>query len=294
MTSEIKGGLIGKAKTAPKDSPVSPSSLMKRTLAMKGMQELIVGALKDGAQSFCASLIELYGDDKYLQGCQPEDVAKEALKAAGLRLPISKQLGFCYIIPRRDHGVLKPGFQLGYKGYIQLAMRTGAYRFMNAGIVYEGELVKRDKLTGEVDLSGDKISDQVVGYFAYLETVNGFRHAEYWPVSRVQAHAKKYSDSYKKGAAIWTTNFDEMAQKTVLKSLISKWGIMSVEMEKALTADSDLVSAADQAAVEGNTPPIETTGQEVPTEEEKAPLSLEDSGESVPWELTGEEEKVNG
>lgn len=288
MSNEIKGGLIGQAKEqrAAAKRPPSPSELMKRTVNSEGMQDLLRGTLKDGAQAFGASLIELYGSDSYLQGCQPGDVAKEALKAAGLRLPVSKQLGFCYIIPRRDHGVLKPQFQLGYKGYIQLAMRTGAYKYINAGPVYEGEFKGRDKLSGDVDISGEAVSDKVVGYFAYLETVNGFKHCEYWTVQEVERHARRFSDSYKKGAAIWKDNFDAMAEKTVLKALISKWGIMSIEMETALKSDFDLAEAADKAAGEGadSLPVVETTGEVVePVEEPEVP-ALTDSGESAPWE----------
>lgn len=296
--NEIKGGMIARQqeqKAAAKgNKPVSPSELMKRTVNSQAIQELLKGTLKDGAQAFGASLIELYGSDGYLQGCNPGDVAKEALKAAGLRLPVSKQLGFCYIIPRKDHGVLKPNFQLGYKGYIQLAMRTGAYRYMNAGPVYEGELIKVDKLTGEVDLSGPIKSDTVVGYFAFLETLNGFRKTEYWSRERVEAHARRFSDSYKSGAAIWRNNFDEMAQKTVLKALISKWGIMSIEMETALKSDDEMLQAADRAAgsegVKAGT--IETTGEEVGGAEEPEAPTLEGSGESLPWELTGENGEV--
>lgn len=296
--NEIKGGMIARQqgqKAAVKgNKPVSPSELMKRAINSSAMQELLKGTLKDGAQAFGASLIELYGNDSYLQGCNPGDVAKEALKAAGLRLPVSKQLGFCYIIPRKVHGVLKPNFQLGYKGYIQLAMRTGAYRYMNAGPVYEGELIKVDKLTGEVDLSGPIKSDTVVGYFAFLETLNGFRKTEYWSRERVEAHARKFSDSYKSGAAIWRNNFDEMAQKTVLKALISKWGIMSIEMETALKSDDEMLQAADRAAggEAGKAGTIETTGEEVGGAEEPEAPTLTDSGESLPWELTGENGEV--
>ena len=288
MSNEIKGGMIAKAQEqkAAAKRPPSPSELMKRTVNSEGMQDLLRGTLKDGAQAFGASLIELYGSDSYLQGCQPGDVAKEALKAAGLRLPVSKQLGFCYIIPRRDHGVLKPQFQLGYKGYIQLAMRTGAYKYINAGPVYEGEFKGRDKLSGEVDISGEAESDKVVGYFAYLETVNGFKHCEYWTVQEVERHARRFSDSYKKGAAIWKDNFDAMAEKTVLKALISKWGIMSIEMETALKSDLDLTEAADKAAEDGadTLQTVETTGKEVGLEEEPEAPALTGSGESAPWE----------
>ena len=288
MSNEIKGGMIAKAQEqkAAAKRPPSPSELMKRTVNSEGMQDLLRGTLKDGAQAFGASLIELYGSDSYLQGCQPGDVAKEALKAAGLRLPVSKQLGFCYIIPRRDHGVLKPQFQMGYKGYIQLAQRTGAYKYINAGPVYEGEFKGRDKLSGDVDISGEAVSDKVVGYFAYLETINGFRHCVYRTLEEVERHAKRFSDSYRKGGGVWRDNFDAMAEKTVLKELISKWGVMSIEMETALQQDTEIIAMADKAAAEGSDSllPLETTGEEMEPEEPPAAPALTGSGESAPWE----------
>ena len=186
-----------------------------------------------------------------------------------LKLPINKQLGFAYIIPRRDHGVWKPTFQLGYKGYIQLCMRTGAYRYINAGPVYEGELKRVDKLSGEVDLSGEPAGENapVIGYFAYMETLNGFRKCLYWSTDRLLQHVKRYSDSYKSGSKIWKDNFEEMAIKTVLRYLLSHWGVMSTEMEQAFQADN--VEAADQMIAGDGAPDyIPAQAEEVPAEAE--------------------------
>src|SRR5690606_38937426 len=117
------------------------------------------------------------------------------------------------------------------KGYIQLALRTGAYRYINADVVYEGELVRRDKLTGAIELDPDKkTSDKIVGYFAYLETLNGFSKAWYMTVDEVRRHAERYSKSYRNPKSQWHEDFDGMALKTCIRQLISKYGIMSTEM----------------------------------------------------------------
>ena len=213
---------------------LTPVQKMKSIINADSVQEQFRNALKDGAPLFIASLIDIYGNDKNLQKCEPKDVIMEALKAATLKLPINKQLGFAYIVPYGS----EPQMQIGYKGYIQLAMRTGQYKYINADVVYEGELKGHNKLTGEVDLSGEATSDKVVGYFAYIETVNGFRKPLYWTKEKVLAHAKRYSKSFNIKSSAWQTNFDEMALKTMLRNLLSKYGVMSVEMMNAFTADS--------------------------------------------------------
>lgn len=213
---------------------LTPVQKMKSIINADSVQEQFRNALKDGAPLFIASLIDIYSNDKNLQKCEPKDVIMEALKAATLKLPINKQLGFAYIVPYGS----EPQMQIGYKGYIQLAMRTGQYKYINADVVYEGELKGHNKLTGEVDLSGEATSDKVVGYFAYIETVNGFRKPLYWTKEKVLAHAKRYSKSFNSKSSAWQTNFDEMALKTMLRNLLSKYGVMSVEMMNAFTADS--------------------------------------------------------
>jgi len=213
---------------------LTPVQKMKSIINVDSVQEQFKNALQDQAPLFIASLIDIYSNDKNLQKCEPKDVIMEALKAATLKLPINKQLGFAYIVPYGS----EPQMQIGYKGYIQLAMRTGQYKYINADVVYEGELKGHNKLTGEVDLSGEATSDKVVGYFAYIETVNGFRKPLYWTKEKVLAHAKRYSKSFNSKSSAWQTNFDEMALKTMLRNILSKYGVMSVEMMNAFTSDT--------------------------------------------------------
>ena len=191
-------GIIAQQTLKPKEpKQKTPAQLMRAVVNAEASQALLKDSLKENAGAFAAAVIGLYSRDTYLQNCAPQAVFAEVLKAVSLKLPINKQLGFAYIIPRRDHGVWKPTFQLGYKGYIQLCMRTGAYRYINAGPVYEGELQKVDKLSGEVDLSGEPVSENapVIGYFAYMETLNGFRKCLYWSNDRLIRHVKRYSDN---------------------------------------------------------------------------------------------------
>ena len=134
------------------------------------------------------------------------------------------------------------------KGYIQLCMRTGAYRYINADVVYEGELVKQDKLTGEIEIDPEKrISNKKIGYFAFIETLNGFRKTLYMTVEEVTKHAQQFSKSFNSKNSVWASDFDAMALKTCLRLLLSKYGIMSVEMQRAYIEDSaDTVALADK------------------------------------------------
>ena len=250
--SEQKG-LIQQATTKSNNKTlVRPIDKLKNILAAQSVQEQFQSVLKENAGAFVASIIDLYNTDRTLQMCDPKNVVMEALKAASLKLPINKQLGFAWIVPYRDSktGAYIPTFQLGYKGYIQLCMRTGAYRYINADIVYEGELVKHDKLTGEIEIDPSKrISDKKIGYFAFIETLNGFRKTLYMTVEEVTKHAQQYSKSYGSKNSVWATDFDAMALKTCLRLLLSKYGIMSVEMQQAYIQDvsPDTVETADSA-----------------------------------------------
>jgi len=244
-------GLIQQATTNGKTAVARPIDKLKHILAAQSVQEQFQSVLKENAGAFVASIIDLYNTDKTLQMCDPKNVVMEALKAASLKLPINKQLGFAWIVPYKDGktGQYIPTFQLGYKGYIQLCMRTGAYRYINADVVYEGELVKHDKLTGEIEIDPEqRKSDKKIGYFAFIETLNGFRKTLYMTVEEVTKHAQQYSKSYGSKNSVWATDFDAMALKTCLRLLLSKYGIMSVEMQRAYIVDSvDTVGLADEA-----------------------------------------------
>lgn len=227
-----------------------PIDKLKNILAAQSVQEQFQSVLKENAGAFVASIIDLYNTDRTLQMCDPKNVVMEALKAASLKLPVNKQLGFAWIVPYRDGrtGKYIPTFQLGYKGYIQLCMRTGAYKYINADVVYEGELVRHDKLTGEIEIDPEqRKSDKKIGYFAFIETLNGFRKTLYMSIDEITKHAQQYSKSYSSKNGVWATDFDAMALKTCLRLLLSKYGVMSVEMQRAYIDDSvDTVALADE------------------------------------------------
>ena len=217
--------------------PQRPIDALKSILKAPSVEEQFQNTLKENTGAFIASIIDLYNGDKSLQECEPKQVVMEALKAATLKLPVNKSLGFAYIVPYKTKNGMIATCQIGYKGYIQLAMRTGKYRIINADMVYEGELKTVDKLTGEIDFTGEKQSDEVVGYFAHIEMVNGFAKTLYMTKEEIITHAKKYSKSYGYSSSAWQTEFDAMAKKTVIRNLLSHYGYLSVEMVGAIDSD---------------------------------------------------------
>jgi len=221
---------------------VTKVDALKTILAADSVQEQFKNGLQESKDTFIASLIELYSGDSYLQNCEPKLVVMEALKAAVMKLPIIKSLGFAYIIPYKRNNILIPQFQIGYKGLIQLAMRTGQYRIINADVVLEGEYRSKNKLTGEFDLTGEAKSETIIGYFAHFEMQNGFSKTLYMTKEKVTAHAMKYSKSYNTAGTPWKTEFDAMATKTVVKNLLTHWGFLSVEIMQSMNDDDIDVS----------------------------------------------------
>lgn len=205
----------------------------KGILNQQTIRAQLRNSLHENAGAFASSMIDLYSGDDTLQRCDPQAVAMECLKAASLKLPLVKSLGFAYVVPYKN----KPTFTIGYKGLIQLAQRTGQYRTINADAVYEGELAGRDKLSGKINLSGERRSDKIIGYFAYFKLLNGFEKILYMSREEVVGWAERYSPSYSSGSSPWKKEFDKMAEKTVLRRLIGKYGPMSMEMQTALAGD---------------------------------------------------------
>ena len=207
----------------------------RKEMDSKMVQDLLSTTMKDNASSFSASLIDIYTNESSLQECAPNLVINEALKAASLKLPISKGLGFAYIIAYKG----KPQFQIGYRGYLQLAIRSGLYDTINADVVYEGELTSSDKLRGTFKFDGQRKSDKVIGYFAHIELKNGFSKTLFMTKEQVTAHAKKYSKTFSSDYSPWKTDFDAMGIKTVLKNLVNHYGTLSVEMQSAFESEVD-------------------------------------------------------
>jgi recombination protein RecT len=203
------------------------------------------------APGFIASIITASKNN--LKDVEPGSILKSAMTAATLDLPIEQNLGFAYLVPYNNkvngQWIKQAQFQLGYKGYIQLAIRSGQYKTINAIEVYEGEIKKINRLTGEIELNENESEidrSKVIGYMAYFRLINGFEKSLYMSKEEVEAHAKKYSKVYASGkSCLWKTDFDAMAIKTVLKRLISKYGIMSIEMQKAVLSDQAIIDEND-------------------------------------------------
>lgn len=193
------------------------------------------------AAGFMSSIIAVTNNNKYLAKANPATVIGAAAQAAMLDLPINQSLGFAYIVPYGNEAQ----FQLGYKGYIQLAQRSGQYVDIGAKTVYEGELEYENRLLDKFKF-GERTGDKVIGYLAYFRLTNGFEKMLFMELDDMIAHAKKYSKNYKGGTDKWgLTDFNTMAEKTVLKRLLSKYGPLSIEsiqMSQALSNDGSVIS----------------------------------------------------
>ena len=254
--------------TAVAQQQPKPVDLLKSVIRAESVQQQFQNALGKHKDEFVASLIDLYTGDPQLQRCKPQAVVAEALRAATMRLALNKALGFAYIIVFNNSvkdpatgqwmKVPTPTFVPGYKGYIQLAMRTGQYRTINADMVYEGELRNVDKLSGTIAFDGEKKSNKVVGYFCYFELLNGFSKVLYMSVEDMAKYALRYSPSFKgkekptfdalvkqaqsgqvSSEVGWKGNFNDMALKTVIRRLLSKYGYLSIEMMNVIAKDDD-------------------------------------------------------
>lgn len=214
-----------------------------------GYQKLINNTIKDQRkrERFVAAITSAVAINPLLQECDPSTILSGALLGESLGLSPSPQLGQYYLVPFNNtkKGCKDAQFQLGYKGYVQLALRSGYYKSLNVFSIKSGELKKWDPITEELSIElieDDEIREKTpsIGYVATFEYLNGFRKTIYWSRQKMEAHALRYSKGYsaKKGYTFWEKDFDAMAYKTMLRQLISKWGIMSIELQTAFEQDT--------------------------------------------------------
>lgn len=216
--------------------------------AVKNQINQVVGG-KDG-QRFISAIVSAVNTNPALQECTNQSILSSALLGESLKLSPSPQLGQYYLVPFNDKNKGKVAqFQLGYKGYIQLAIRSGQYKKLNVLAIKEGELIRFDPLNEEIEVrliedEEEREQANTIGYYAMFEYTNGFRKAIYWSKRKMEAHALKYSKGYqaKKGYTFWEKDFDGMAYKTMLRQLISKWGIMSIDMASAIDSDMAVIN----------------------------------------------------
>lgn len=233
---ENKTSTTGTVATPQKTATIQ--SLMNSPAVMSKISKCL-GTEKKAA-AFASSVISIATGSTLLRNCNPTTILGAAMVAATLDLPIVPTLGMAYIVPYKG----QCQFQIGYKGLIELAERSGVFRNIIDEAVYEGQLVRKNKFTGEYVFDEDaKKSDNVIGYMARFDLTNGFSKTIYWSKEEVEAHAKKFSQAYSKGYSTpWKTDYDAMARKTVLKSLFAKYAPKSISyaLQTAITFDQSV------------------------------------------------------
>lgn len=242
---------------------VDPSKLgIKALMNTPTMKKKFEEVLHDNANGFMANVMTLVSNDSYLADSEPMSIMSGALTAATLNLGLDKNLGYAYLVPFNSRNKQtgkwekKAQFVLGYKGYIQLAQRSGQYRALNVIEVYEGELKSWNRLTEEFDFDPEgRKSEEVIGYVGYFELLNGFKKTVYWTKQEIEAHRisnSKDKDKTKK-SGVWASDYDAMARKTVLRNMLSKWGILSIEMQKATIADEHVQNVSPDGDIVSET-----------------------------------------
>lgn len=202
------------------------------------------------APQFITSVLQIAASNDMLQKADPMSIYNSAAVAATLDLPLNNNLGFAYIVgynSKQADGNYKvvAQFQMGYKGFIQLAQRSGLFKTISVAPIYEGQLIEENPLTGFVFDFKAKTSEKIIGYASFFKLLNGFEKTMYMTVEDMRKHGTKYSQTFKKGFGLWKDDFDSMAQKTVLKLLLSKYAPMSIEMQKAVITDQAVILNPD-------------------------------------------------
>ena len=270
----VSNTLIKKTNT----QPTTFSAFLSQDAIKRKINEMVGG--KDG-QKFITSILSVVSNNPAIAECEKSTILSSALLGEALKLSPSPQLGHYYIVPFNNakKGIKEAQFQLGYKGYIQLAIRSGQYKNINVVSIKKGELISYNPLTEELEtkfIDDDEIREQTetIGYYAMFELINGFKKSIYWSKKKMLAHAKKYSQGFlndlKKNTkyTFWSKDFDGMAFKTLLRQLISKWGIMSIELQSAFEKDMGVIRDDGKVDYIDNEDTINTTANTEDTETE--------------------------
>ena len=294
----------------------SPVVAFKNYLNSGKVQALLKNRLSSDKMKtdFMSSVIEIVTGSPELQQCDPQSILSESLKAASIHLPLNKALGRCYVVPFKNKGVLTATMVIGYKGYIQLAKNSGKYRNINADVVYEGQITYTNYLTGEIKIDHAPTSDKVVGFFAYIEELNGFNKTLFMTIEQIAHYAKTYVPYLKFNNKVtedtikqklqnhathgpeqgigWMSDSVTMAKKTCLRQLLTKWGNLSIEEQEAIANDvsydttitRDVEDAKAEEiftpADEGNASVAETAPTE-PSATEQQTDNVEESNQEV-------------
>lgn len=228
--------------------------------------------LGEGSQQFLSSVLTLANSDPKIRELDPVELYNTCLMAAAIKLPFNSNLGQAYIIPYKGH----PQLQIGWKGFVQLAQRSGQFKTIGVNPVYENEIAGIDPMTGEIQFNFQlEKKGKVVGYMAYFELLNGFKKNMYMSNDQLLKHAGQFSQTFKRGFGVWKDNFDAMAQKTVIKLLLNKWAPLSIDMQKAIEIDQ----SDSDGHYSDNKPRVEIMDAEMGTSETDKASAVE--GETV-------------
>jgi len=250
----------------------TPLALNAKTLfAREDVKAKFQELLGKRSASFITSVLQIVASNELLASADPTSIYQAAAVAATLDLPLNNNLGFAYIVPynsKQKDGSYKQvaQFQMGYKGFVQLAQRTGLFKTISAATIYDGQLVSQDPLTGFVFDFRKRESDKVIGYAAYFCLLTGFEKTLYLTAEEVQKHGLKYSQTFKKGFGLWKDAFEAMALKTVLKLLLAKFAPLSIDLQKAVITDQSIVKDAeteDVTYVDHDTPVIDKPSERI-------------------------------
>ncbi len=228
-------------------SDIVKKETVKSLLESENIKNRLSDILGKRSSTFATSVIQIAQSNKLLANAVPESIVGAAMTAATLNLPLNNSLGYAYIIPfnerQKDNSYLtKAQFQIGYKGFIQLAMRSDQFKTLHSTDVRKGEITSRDRLTGEMEfqwIDDDNERNKVpcIGYVAYFKLTNGYEATLFMSMEELNNHGKKFSQTFKKGFGLWKDDFDSMAKKTVLKLLLSKKAPLSIDMQTAVKTD---------------------------------------------------------
>lgn len=258
--------------TALTTQPETLASLLRQPAYANRFKEV----LGERAGQFVSSVLSVGAT---MKDVEPASIISSAMIAASLDLPVNKNLGFAWIVPYIEKGVKRAQFQMGYKGFVQLALRTAQYARMNVRSVNAEAFSGYDDV-GEPIIAWDKIdeSKEAVGYVFAWKLTNGFTKVCYWTRAKVEAHAQRYSQAYRKGYdSPWKTHFDEMAKKTLVKNELSRWGVLSIQFQNAVDADQG-VEVGDEVAYPDNEPP---KGIKPPLDSKPIDVEVDTSGPTM-------------
>lgn len=263
---------------------------LKEYVQSQNVQDRIRDMLKDRASQFIVSLLAIANTNEALAKCEPASVLNAAMTAASLDLPINQNLGFAYIIPYKSNAkktvidqntgksiekwgeVSVAQFQMGYKGFIQLAQRTKLYERIEVVPVYDGDTDESVMKRLISLITPEPPSDKIIGYISWFRLLSGFSKSLYMTVENLTAHGTRYSQNFKKyKSGLWADDFDAMAKKTVIKQLISKWGPMSTELEKAIQADQAIIGDDNNLNYDDNK---KDTAEDIARQKEIARIQL--------------------